>query len=466
MQVSNSSGNSYQGHVLFLGAVEHAIRLREAAAAAGLGMEAAGDAADLLAGVQTSQHGVAVVQHGIPDLEPRELLECLLATRRPVMTIFLMEAGSCASDAARLTRLGAYHCADAGTSVEEWSRVLKQAAEESNGRRLANNPEARTWRRLLVGESPSIEELVRTIGLVATRGCTVLLTGETGAGRETVARAVHMASGRGHMPMVTVNCSAIPEHLLDAELFGRGDTGAAEASASAPRIGRFEQAADGTLFLDEIGGLPIDLQGKLLRVLEKHEFERRGSSEAVKVSARVIAASTRDLLQLVRQGGFREDLYYRLNVVPMQIPPLRDRKSDIPLLVRHFVDKVCAAERLPSKEVYNETVEHLCGYSWPGNVRELENMAAKAVILSGARRVLLPGDFQLPDDPLPDVARSIEQFSVPDGGINFAQVVTSFQRSLLGQALKRTNGNRTMAAGLLHMKRTTLVSKLRVLELT
>lgn len=465
MQVSNHNGHHINHPILVFAAAEQAARLSEAAAAAGLPMEIAKTAADLSAGVETSRYPVTVVQHGISDLEPAAFLESLRALPRPVVAIFLIEAGSAASDAAQLIRLGAYHCADAATSREEWSQLLEQAAEEARCRRLACDSEVREWRRLLVGESAAIEELLEVISLVAARRSPVLITGEAGTGKETAARAIHLASGRGHLPMVTLNCSALPEHALEAELFGHTSTNGAGAAGS--RLGRLEQAAGSSLFLDGIGDLPMDLQGRLLRALEEQEFERPGSSETVQVKARVIAASDPDLFQRVKQGKFREDLYYALNVVPIQMPPLRERRTDIRLLARHFVVKVCAAEGLPSKEVFNETLDHLCGYSWPGNVRQLENTVAKAVIMSGPRRILLPSDFELPDEPPPlDVTRSIEQFAVPDGGINFAQVVSSFQRNLLDQALKRTNGNRTMAADLLRMKRTTLVSKLRVLELT
>lgn len=452
--MSNSDGIHGKNPILVFGAGEHAARLSEAATAAGLPVEVAGTAAELLAGAESSHYAVTVAQHGIPDLDSKEFLQRLGAAHRPVMAIFLMEAGSTASDAARLIRQGAYHCADAGTSREEWSRLLEQAAEEARCRRLACDAGAQAWRRLLVGESPEIEELVQVIGLVAARRSTVLITGETGTGKETAARAIHLAGGRGHMPMTTLDCSALSGRVLEAELFGTGSMDGSGASGSS--IGRLEQAADGTLFLDEVGDMPLDLQGKLLRVLEEREFER----------PRVIAASTPDLFPRVKQGKFREDLYYRLNVVPLHMPPLRKRPGDIRLLARHFVGQVCAAEGLPSKEVFNETLDHLGGYSWPGNVRQLKNMVEKALILSGPRRILLPGDFELPDEPPPlDVTHSIERFSVPDGGINFAQVVSSFERNLLDQALKRTNGNRTMAADLLGMKRTTLVSKLRVLEL-
>jgi DNA-binding NtrC family response regulator len=181
----------------------------------------------------------------------------------------------------------------------------------------------------------------------------------------------------------------------------------------------------------------------------------------------VIAASNLDLLERIKEGKFREDLYYRLNVVPIQMPPLRQRRTDIPLLARHFVHKVCRLEGIPAKELWNETIEHLSWYSWPGNVRQLENMVEKAVVMSGDRLVLYPSDFVLPvRGAHPDVGHSTLPFAVPDTGINFAQLVNSFERSILDQVLQKTNGNRTLAADLLRLKRTTLVSKLRVMEMS
>jgi DNA-binding NtrC family response regulator len=204
----------------------------------------------------------------------------------------------------------------------------------------------------------------------------------------------------------------------------------------------------------------------LLRVLQEREIQRLGSSETVRLNVRVIAASNLNLMECVKQGRFREDLYYRLNVVPICMPRLRDRPGDIPLLTRHFIQKVCELERIPPREVYQETLRRLMRYSWPGNVRQLENVVEKAVVMSGDREILGPEDFTLPGDT-DDIQVTVSmapQCSVPDHGLDFAQAVTTFERSILEEALKKTNGNRTAAAGLLRLKRTTLVSKLRVLE--
>ena len=451
--------------VLFFGTAGHTALLSEATSLAGLTLDRVETMADLLARINSGEYGVVVAEHGIAGLDPAEFVESVGKLENPTMAIFLVSAGSATSEAVRLVKMGAYHCADSNSSAEEWSQLLEQAAEEARSRALAGDPAVDDWRSLLVGASPSMRDLVRVIALVAQRRCTVLITGETGTGKEMAARAIHMASGRRHQPMVALNCSAIPEHLLEAELFGH--TKGAFTGAVNARIGRFEEANNGTLFLDEIGDMPLDLQAKLLRVLQERELQRLGSSETIKVNARLIAASNYDLSQRVKQGKFRPDLYFRLNVVPIQMPALRQRDGDIPLLARHFVAKVCQQEGIPVKEVYNETLVHLSSYSWPGNVRQLENMVESAVVMSGARPMLLPSDFVLlADKQRADVAQSIQQFSVPEDGIDFAQAVTAFERNLIQQALEMTNGNKTLAADLLRLKRTTLVSKLRVLELS
>jgi len=449
---------------LYLGSMENSESVLRAAQDADLRMQTAQSPADMLSRLTSKAYSVAVVELSIPDLDPAEFLECVRQLVVPVMIIFLLDAHTAPSEAVRLVRMGAYHCAGAGTSVDELSQLLEQAAEEARCRKLAAAQHDKQWRNLLVGESKSMQDLVRIIDLVAPRRCTVLITGETGTGKEMAARAIHMASGRGQAPMVALNCSAIPEHLLEAELFGH--TKGAFTGAVNARVGRFEEANNGTLFLDEIGDMPLDLQAKLLRVLQERELQRLGSSETVKVNVRVIAASNLDLLERVKQGKFREDLYYRLNVVPIQMPSLRERAGDIRLLARHFVIKICRLEGMPVKEVFNETLEHLSWYSWPGNVRQLENMVEKAVVMSGDRQSLLPGDFPLPAEATRvDIGRSIQQFSVPDEGIDFVRAVTSFERNIVDQALQKTNGNKTLAADLLRLKRTTLISKLRVLEL-
>ncbi|MCU1259548.1 MAG: sigma54 specific transcriptional regulator, Fis family, partial [Bryobacterales bacterium] len=317
----------------------------------------------------------------------------------------------------------------------------------------------------LVGGSSPMEEISHLIRLVAPRRCTVLISGETGSGKEVVARAIHLASPRAALPMVCVNCSAIPQSLLEAELFGhvRG----AFTGAQQLRIGRFEQAHRGTLLLDEIGDMPLDLQAKLLRVLQEREFQRLGSSETIKVDVRIIAASNVDLVARVREGAFREDLYYRLNVVPVKVPPLRDRLEDVALLVEHFLAKICRLECLPRKIASADAIAKLSTYSWPGNVRQLENAVEMAIVLSGERMVLGARDFFLPPARAErtDTERmSHDSISVPDHGLDFEETVSRFERSILSQALRMTRGNKKLAADMLRLKRTTLSAKVRLLE--
>lgn len=316
--------------------------------------------------------------------------------------------------------------------------------------------------RTLIGSGSSMENIAELVRLIAPRRCTVLISGETGTGKEVVARAIHKASPRSGSPMVCINCSAIPANLLEAELFGyvRG----AFTGAQQLRIGRFEQANGGTLFLDEIGDMPLDAQAKLLRVLQEREFQRLGSSETFKVDVRVIAASNVDLLASVREGTFREDLYYRLNVVPVIMPPLRDRLEDVPALADHFMQKICRLERMPFKTISSEALAKLSGYAWPGNVRQLENAMEVAIVLSGERLALTTRDFSLPmtqmrlDNDAPD------PIHVPDHGLDFEMTVNRFERSILSQALRKTHGNKKLAADMLRLKRTTLSAKVRLLE--
>ena len=316
------------------------------------------------------------------------------------------------------------------------------------------------WERLMIGESSEIRQVIHIIRMVGPRRATVLITGETGAGKEVAARALHLAGPRARGPLVAVNCTALPENLLESELFGhvRGAfTGAVQS-----RVGRFEQAQGGTIFLDEIGDLPLELQAKLLRVLQEREFQRLGSSDTVQVDVRVVAATNCDLERRIAEGRFREDLFYRLNVVPIQMPPLRRRPGDIPLLARHFVERVCAAEGVPLKAFTAEAFSWLSSYGWPGNVRELENVIEMAVAMSGDRGVLEARDFPLagragawgaPPSP-----------AVPDCGMNYEETVASIERGILRQALAKTGGNKKAAAEMLGLKRTTLSAKVRSLE--
>ncbi len=322
------------------------------------------------------------------------------------------------------------------------------------------DPREEKWRPLLIGESHPIRQVCHIIRMVAARRATVLITGETGSGKEMAARALHLAGPRASGPFVAVNCSALPENLLEDELFGhvRG----AFTGAWQNRAGRFEQAQGGTLLLDEIGELPPDLQVKLLRVLQEREYQRLGSSETRPTDARIVAATNSALETKMAEGKFREDLYYRLNVVPIQMPPLRARREDIPALARHFVEKVCRAEHVPPKSLAPDALERLCAYSWPGNVRQLENAVEMAVALSGDRPILTPPDFPLPEAPLRPVAQL--RFALPEGGLDYEETLSGIGRSILEQALEKTGGNKKAAAEMLRLKRTTLSAKVRSLE--
>jgi DNA-binding NtrC family response regulator len=417
--------------------------------------------------LQTSHADAVLVRLPCDDWTAEGALEQIQRIDAAVPVI-LCDAEGTLEDAVRLTRLGAFHYMTVD-DPEQLREVLERAAEHSGSRRLTWAAAAGTnepWRKFLVGESQPMQHLARVIRLVGPRRSTVLISGETGAGKEMVARAIHMAGDRAHMPLVAVNCTALPENLLEAELFGH--VKGAFTGAIAHRIGRFEQAHRGTLFLDEVGDLPLDIQAKLLRVLQEREFQRIGSSETVKVDVRVIAASNIDLTHAVREGKFREDLYYRLNVVPLRVPALRERPSDIPALVHHLIDKICRQEGLPPRRVTREALDRLSLYSWPGNVRQLENATEMAIALSGDRETLYPADFVLPTAPqLQNVAAMpLPTISLPDEGLDFEQHVANMERAILTQALRKTGGNKAQAAGMLRLKRTTLSAKLKSLART
>lgn len=368
-----------------------------------------------------------------------------------------------------LAQAGIFHVLGQDKSVQAVADEIRHAAASARllrNERVVDEQEVPMWRRHFVGASRQMLPVLQTIELVSQRRCTVLITGETGTGKEMVARAIHACGPRASKPWVPVNCTALPDTLLEAELFGH--TKGAFTGAITHRVGRFEEANQGTLFLDEIGDMPLDLQAKLLRVLQEREIQRIGSSETIPVDVRVVAATNVNLHDRVADGKFREDLYYRLNVVPVAIPPLRERTSDIPLLTLSFVEKICRLEDLPTKKILQEAMHHLCTYDWPGNVRQLENTVEMAVVLSGDRQTLLPGDFRLPKRNglrhMPE-GLATDALALPEDGLDFEATVSALERALLRQALDRTGGNKRMAAELLRLKRTTLTAKLKSLEL-
>jgi len=314
----------------------------------------------------------------------------------------------------------------------------------------------------IVGKSKVMQELFELLETVAQTSSTILVTGETGTGKELVARAIHHNSPRRAQRFVAINCGAIPETLLEAELFGhvRG----AFTGAVATRPGRFEEANRGTLFLDEVGTMTPALQMKLLRVIQGREVQRLGDTGVIKVDVRIIAATNNDLQKMVGEGAFREDLYYRLAVIPVHMPPLRDRKDDIPLLVQHFLQRF--GEGLGRDlTIAQEALRHLMSHGWPGNVRELENALERAVALTGGGR----RQIEVKDLPpaIQGAGASIAPLDtpIPEEGFDLPGYIERLEREVIARALDKTGGNKGAAARLLNLKRTTLVEKLKRLNM-
>ena len=339
--------------------------------------------------------------------------------------------------------------------VHVLEKALKQRRLESEVAYLRSQVEERNQFGGILGRSRPMQELFHLLETVASANSTILVTGETGTGKEVVARAIHHNSPRKAHRFVALNCSAIPESLLEAELFGhvRG----AFTGAVGARQGRFEQAHKGTLFLDEVGTMSTALQMKLLRALQEREFERVGDNQTIKVDVRVIAATNSNLAGLVADGSFREDLFYRLNVIPIHLPPLRDRREDIPVLARHFLDKFAPGAQM---QVSQGAMRVLMAFPWPGNVRQLENAIERAVTLSSGRKEIDLADLPPEVQAVPDAtAAPFVEFS--DEGLDLPAYLSSIEKDLIKRSLERTRGNRNKAAELLRIKRTTLVEKLK-----
>ena len=309
----------------------------------------------------------------------------------------------------------------------------------------------------IIGQSNKMREVFDLVEKVADCDSTILLNGETGTGKGLVAKAIHQKSNRKNKPFISINCGAIPKNLLESELFGhvRG----AFTGATSSKQGKFELADGGTILLDEIGDMSSDLQVKVLKVLEEGEFEQVGGSKTIKVNVRIIAATHRDLCEEVQKGNFREDLYYRLYVIPLVLPSLQERKSDIPYLVSYFINQSNQKNGREVKGLAEDAMAIMLGYSWPGNVRELKNMVERMVVLKG------DGNIGLSDLPLElkkahpyETASPIE---ISDEGICLNSAVTEFEKALILQSLEKTKWVKNKAAKLLHLNRTTLVEKIK-----
>lgn len=312
----------------------------------------------------------------------------------------------------------------------------------------------------IIGRSRAMKKVFEKIKKVSQSSSTILIKGPSGTGKELVAQAIHRHSQLTEGPFISVNCGAIPADLLESELFGH-EKGAFTGAMSS-RKGRFEMAHQGSLFLDEIGDMPLLLQVKLLRVLQSRSIERVGGNQSIPVKVRIITATHRDLDQQVLEGNFREDLFYRLNVIPITLPPLSQRREDIPLLIGHFLSKFVSADGRNGLEFDAESLEILMSYDWPGNVRELENLIERMVILRGGNLIKAR---DLPSRLITQRARPVfpdmEHISLPEQGIDLKNFLNEIEDSLISQALKKTNGNKNQASKLLSMNRTTLIEKLK-----
>jgi DNA-binding NtrC family response regulator len=350
---------------------------------------------------------------------------------------------------ARLKAAGADEVVPWNIESEQLLEVLQQLltarAEQQESERQRRSAE-RYQLRELIGNSESMMRVYDSIYRVAGNNTTVMIRGESGTGKELVARAIQASGPRAEKPFVAVNCAAIPDTLIESELFGY-EKGAFTGATQAHE-GHFEAAHTGTIFLDEIGSLNLSLQGKLLRVLEEHTIQRIGSKKPQKIDFRLITATNEDLEDMVRLGKFREDLFYRIHVVPVFLPPLRERADDIALLVDYFVGMYCSLNSLPEKRIEPDALEVLEDYSWPGNVRELENLIQRLVLMTDGKIITVR---QLPQNLLYHSAASKEALLIPEEGIVFDDEISRIECAYLQAALRRTEGKKVAAAALLHI---------------
>jgi DNA-binding NtrC family response regulator len=420
--------------------------------------ESALDFIDLL------QYQVIVSDLFLPDKSGLDILQHVQKVS-PSTELIVVTGHASAQTAVRAMKEGAFDYITKPIDFDELKIVVSKALEKQ--RLLSENIFLRSQLRgrfefsNIIGSSPAMNLVFERMNRIVKTDSVVLVSGESGTGKELVARALHYNGTRREKPFIAVNCSAIPETLLESELFGhvRG----AFTGAISDKPGKFEAANHGTIFLDEIGTVPLHLQAKLLRVLQEHEVERVGSNKTIKLHVRVISATNSDLEEMVARGEFREDLYYRLNVIPLHLPPLRERQQDIMYLISFFLEKQCRIMgRIPCS-INKQALEALERYSWPGNVRELENMIERMIVLTDANVLTLE---DVPDK-IVDEKNSGEAHSLklPGMGIDLTEAVSQIEQSFILQALESAGGVKAQAAKLLGINRTTLVEKIKRLKM-
>jgi two-component system nitrogen regulation response regulator NtrX len=417
----------------------------------GYRVTAVGSGGDALRAVTEESPDLVFLDIWMPKQDGLETLAELKRVR-PETTVVMISGHGTIDTAVKATRLGAWDFIEKPLSLEKTlltaTRALEHDRLERENRRLRERLERRTE---IIGDGAAMQRLRGQIATAAPTSGRVLIHGENGSGKELVARAIHALSARSERPFVEVNCAAIPEELIESELFGHEK--GAFTGALARRRGKFEAADGGTLFLDEIGDMSLKTQAKVLRALEERAFERVGGRDTLKVDVRVIAASNRELAGLIAAGSFREDLYYRLAVIPIEVPPLRARKEDIPALVDHFAGVFCAENGKRLKKVAAEALTYFLAYDWPGNVRELRNMVERLVIM-------VPGDTIEPED-LPPPLRAPDSAPTASLGKPLKEARETFERAYILAELRASDWNVTRTAERLGIERSHLYRKLK-----
>jgi len=431
----------------------------------------AADGEQGLAVLQRTPIHVVVTDLVMPRLGGMELLARVRA-EYPDIPVILITAHGTVDSAVAALKAGAFDYVTKPFEQEELRKVIAKAARANDlERRSLHEGTAEGDRPPLVGQSPAMRTIYDMVARVADSPSTVLITGESGTGKELIAKALHRGSSRRDKPLIKVNCAAIPKDLVESELFGYQK--GAFTGAVGDKPGRFELADGGTLFLDEIGEIPVEIQVKLLRALQESEFERVGGIRTLKVDVRLIAATNRDLKSLIAEGRFREDLYYRLAVVPIALPPLRDRREDIPLLVGHFIEKYNRRLGKRVERIDDDALRLLVDYGWPGNIRELENLMERSVLFADGPSIQLaslPDSLRETGTPAPPIAAvgPLGAIAAPSGASMkeiVRQAQAELEKELISRALEETGGNVTRAAKRLQISRKSLQVKMKELGL-
>jgi two-component system nitrogen regulation response regulator GlnG len=444
----------------------------------GFKVDLASDGKEALDMFRHNHYDMAVLDIKMPGITGLELLSRFQEEKPGLLTV-IMTAESTMKNAIEAMKQGAYDYITKPFDLDALDAIILKANKATAVSDQVNllKDELREHYQLdrnIIGNSQPMQQVYKLLGKVAPSDVTVLVTGESGTGKELIARAIHFNSPRLGKPFLALNCAAIPRELLESELFGHEK--GAFTGASERKTGKFEQANGGTLFLDEIGDMPLELQAKLLRVLQEKEITRTGGSSTIQVDVRIVAATNQDLKNKVRSKEFREDLYYRLNVVPLALPPLRERREDIPLLIDYFIRHAVEELGVSTKGCTTETIKLLQGYAWPGNVRELENSIQRATLLS-SDPLLIPADFPIlgesphpdePNDSLETLIANKLQTSLAIMDVNelvnlYDMVLQQMERPLIQIVLDKTRGNQVRTAEILGINRNTLRKKINSL---